>query len=240
MWSRRRNTPFTSGPYCGSVATFLLRVLLPDRPGALGAVASRIGAVRGDVIAVEIVERGNGHAIDEFIVDLPDADLVPLLVSEVGEVDGASVEEIHPVTRGERDSRFEAYDNAGAIVAQRSPHAVLHMLALRARLEFDASWAAVIGVEEPLALSVEGRPPAVSWLAAFITDTKRQQRTHPAEDIAWVDLAAWDLVLIMGRPGWRFSDAEHKRLGALARLADARWVSLTEHQARGSHPSRAG
>jgi len=35
------------------VATFLLRVELPDRPGALGAVASRIGAVRGDLVAVD-------------------------------------------------------------------------------------------------------------------------------------------------------------------------------------------
>jgi hypothetical protein len=222
------------------VATFLLRVALPDRPGALGAVASRIGAVRGDVIAVEIVERANGRAVDEFIVDLPSEDLVPLLLSEVGEVDGASVEEIHPVATGERDARFEAYDNAGAIVAERTPHAVLSVLALRARHEFDASWAAVIGIEEPLVLASDGRPPAVSWLASYVDDTRRQARAHPADDIVWVDLAAWDLVLMLGRPGWRFSDAERKRLDALARLADARWVHLVEHEARGSHPSRAG
>lgn len=38
------------------VPTHLIRAWLPDRPGALGAVASRIGAVRGDVIGIDILE----------------------------------------------------------------------------------------------------------------------------------------------------------------------------------------
>ncbi|WP_457831517.1 hypothetical protein, partial [Staphylococcus aureus] len=80
------------------MATFLLRVWVPDRPGALGAVASRIGAVRGDLIGIDILERGAGRAIDELVVDLPDAALVPLLVSEVSEVDGVDVEDVRPAT----------------------------------------------------------------------------------------------------------------------------------------------
>ena len=48
-----------------------MRVWLPDRPGALGAVASRIGAVRGDLVGVDILERGAGRAIDELVVELP-------------------------------------------------------------------------------------------------------------------------------------------------------------------------
>ena len=47
----------------------MVRVWLPDRPGALGAVASRIGAVRGDVIGIDILERGGGRAVDELTVD---------------------------------------------------------------------------------------------------------------------------------------------------------------------------
>ncbi|MEY4175069.1 MAG: hypothetical protein RI900_2234, partial [Actinomycetota bacterium] len=42
--------------------TFVVRVWLPDRPGALGQVASRVGAVRGDVVGIEILERGGGSA----------------------------------------------------------------------------------------------------------------------------------------------------------------------------------
>ena len=52
-------------------AHVLVRVWLPDRPGALGQVASRIGAVRGDLLAIDILERGGGQAIDELVVRLP-------------------------------------------------------------------------------------------------------------------------------------------------------------------------
>jgi hypothetical protein len=53
------------------VITIVVRVWMPDRPGALGQVASRIGAVRGDVLAIEILEQGGGRAIDELTVALP-------------------------------------------------------------------------------------------------------------------------------------------------------------------------
>ncbi len=72
----------------------LLRVRLPDRPGALGAVASRIGAVRGDVIGFAILERGPGYAVDEITIELPDADLTTLLISEVHDVEGVEVEDL--------------------------------------------------------------------------------------------------------------------------------------------------
>src|SRR5687768_17713320 len=83
------------------VETYVIRVWLPDRPGALGAVASRIGAVRGDVVGIEILETGGGQAVDELVVRLPQAQLVELLVVEVEQVDGARVEEVRPVPGGE-------------------------------------------------------------------------------------------------------------------------------------------
>ena len=43
--------------------TFVVRVWLPERTGALGEVASRVGAVRGDVIWIDILVRGAGRAI---------------------------------------------------------------------------------------------------------------------------------------------------------------------------------
>src|SRR5579875_812122 len=81
------------------MATYVVRVWVPDRPGALGAVASRIGAVRGDLVGIDILERGAGRAIDELVVDLPDAALVPLLTAEVGQVDGVDVEDIRPAPK---------------------------------------------------------------------------------------------------------------------------------------------
>ena len=48
-----------------------MRVTLPDRPGSLGAVATAMGGVGADINAVEIVEKGAGIVVDDFIVDLP-------------------------------------------------------------------------------------------------------------------------------------------------------------------------
>src|SRR4029453_812232 len=95
---------------------FVLRVWVPDRPGALGAVASRIGAVRGDVVGIDILERGAGRAIDELVVELPSEDLVPLLVAEVNQVDGVDVEDVRPVAVQLRDPRLDALETAAMLV----------------------------------------------------------------------------------------------------------------------------
>ena len=52
------------------MAGYVVRISLPDRPGALGLVASRIGAVGGDIVAIHILERVDDNAIDEFVVEL--------------------------------------------------------------------------------------------------------------------------------------------------------------------------
>ncbi|MBT7428911.1 MAG: ACT domain-containing protein, partial [Ilumatobacter sp.] len=77
--------------------TVVVRVWMPDRPGALGQVASRIGAVRGDVLGIEILEQGAGRAIDELTVALPGEELISLLSAEIDDVDGVSVENIRQV-----------------------------------------------------------------------------------------------------------------------------------------------
>jgi len=79
------------------VGRYVVRIRLPDRPGALGQVASRIGAVGGDIVAIDILDRSRGRAIDEFVLELSGDHLVELLRSEIHEVDGAQVEDIRRV-----------------------------------------------------------------------------------------------------------------------------------------------
>ena len=98
-------------PAPSAAAHVLVRVWLPDRPGALGLVASRIGAVRGDIVGVDVLERGTDIAVDEFAVDLPGPDLVATLVREVEEVDGVSVEEVRLVGHFP-DARLDALESA--------------------------------------------------------------------------------------------------------------------------------
>jgi hypothetical protein len=242
------------------MATFLVRIELPDRPGALGAVASRIGAVRGDVISIEIIRRQDGRALDEFVLELADAELVPLLLTEIAEVDGVSVVTVYPVAAGVTDQRLDAYETATAILGERAPHGVLSALASRTRHELDASWVAVIDGEDHMVIASSGHPPAAPWLSAHIRESTRPPAGTddsrdpgalgdsgipgapgtPGGDIAWVHLAAWDLTLVVGRPAWPFGVRDRSRLSSLARLADARWVDLSERESRLSHPSHTG
>lgn len=71
-----------------------------DRPGALGSVATRIGAVRGDLTGIEIIERRNGWVIDELRVDLPDPDLSDLLIRELGAIEDLMIESFTEIDEG--------------------------------------------------------------------------------------------------------------------------------------------
>lgn len=81
-----------------------------DRPGALGQVASRIGAVGGDIVAIDIVERSEGWAVDVFVVELGGDHLVELLRHEIHEVDGVEVQQVIRVDPADADADAGAGD----------------------------------------------------------------------------------------------------------------------------------
>ncbi|MDP9069816.1 MAG: amino acid-binding protein, partial [Actinomycetota bacterium] len=132
------------------MTTFVVRVWLPDRPGALGAVASRIGAVRGDLIGIDILERGGGLAIDELVVDLPSAELVPMVVSEMQQVDGVDVEDVRAVTDSLQGPRRDPLETAAVLVDQRSSDELLAALATHGGPDFGAEWAVVVSLDGPV------------------------------------------------------------------------------------------
>lgn len=69
----------------------IVTLQIPDRPGALGSVASRIGALGADITDVHVSSRREGVAEDVFHLDLPaveGVDTVGLLLAEIGHVDG--------------------------------------------------------------------------------------------------------------------------------------------------------
>lgn len=76
--------------------SYLIRVVLPDRPGALGAVASALGHAGADILSVDIVERSAGQATDDLVVELPADRLADSLVSAAASVAGVRVESIRP------------------------------------------------------------------------------------------------------------------------------------------------
>ncbi len=197
---------------------------MPDRPGALGAVASRIGAVRADVVAIEILTRADGRAMDEIAVEV-DRDLLPLLLAEIEEVDGVTVEEVRTLPNGLRDRRLDAYVTAIALLEARSPEDLLAVLAVRVSDELESGWVAILDTESELLLATGGRPPGTDWLADAFRRSMRSPEERDPETL-WATLARFDAALGVGRPGWAFSDHDEERLVTIGRLADARWLEV--------------
>lgn len=77
----------------------MLRCTVPDRPGALAALAGAIGRAGGDIEAVEVIEQQAGRALDDLVVALPRGGL-QRLVAEVEGVDGVEVVHAGP-SRGQ-------------------------------------------------------------------------------------------------------------------------------------------
>jgi hypothetical protein len=221
------------------VETYIVRVWVPDRPGALGAVASRIGAVRGDVVGIDILERGAGRAIDELVVELPDASLVGLLSEEISQVDGVDVEDVRPAPSRLHDARLDALEMAALLVGATSVPPLLEQLVAHARDIFETDWTAVIELDGERLLAWEGEPPAPGWLVAFVTGSRSSELVAAGErgpdDVAWAGLGDARLALVLGRKGRPFRARERHQLAALTRIADLRVTEL-DSPARMSRP----
>lgn len=220
---------------------FLMRVWLPDRPGALGSVASRIGAVGGDVTGIDILERGAGRVIDELVVDLPSDRLVQLMLAEVGEVDGVDVEDVRLAGRSQADPRLDALETAGVLVDVGTVDSLLSALAEHSVEDFVAEWAAVVDAKSPSPLASAGSPPPTPWIGAFVAGAKSSQAVSTGEvgpdDVAWASLDCADLSLVVGRRGRPFRARERRQVAALARIADRRWVEQVMGSSKLERPS---
>ena len=76
--------------------SYLLRLVIPDRPGALGAVATALGDAGVDIVSVDVLERGNGVAVDDVVVELPHGRLPDSLITAAKAVPGVEVESLRP------------------------------------------------------------------------------------------------------------------------------------------------
>ncbi|WP_019876354.1 hypothetical protein [Sporichthya polymorpha] len=210
---------------------FLLRVVLPDRPGSLGALATALGKADADIVGVDVVEqRGDGRAVDDILVQLPPGKMADALVTACNSVEGAQVDFVrfYPSRGGlQRDLQVvEAMTadppHAEAVLVQLSPNV------------FRADWAVLIeardeGDSEPRLLD---RSPAAPEEIGDVTTpwlplTRPIRLPDPAQwapSLAQSTTAAvmtsGDRVLILGRRGGpEFLDSELARLGHLVALA---------------------
>jgi hypothetical protein len=199
---------------------YLLRVVLPDRPGMLGAVATALGEAGADILSLDVVERGPGGAVDDLLVELPPGGLVDRLITSAQSVPDVVVESLRPYA-GNADLHrdLELVD----ALAARPPDA-LQVLAEHAPGVFRAGWALVVSDGRVLAGSRSAPEEAPAGLPPTVT-ARRVDLQEPWVPEAWRLLATElavapltaDTVILLGRPGGPlFRASEVLRLAHLA------------------------
>lgn len=198
----------------------MVRVWLPDRPGALGQVASRVGAVRGDVTGIDILESGDGRVVDELVVKLPAAVTTNQLVAEIRAVDGVSVEDVREIDHASGDRRTLALRVAVA-VAESDPAELLGRFVAGLAEACDADWVAVVADQQ--ILQRYGDVPEAAWLVAFLAGSEHLRDSQSASatgELLQVRLPGWGAAVAAGRADRPFHALERERAALIARVAD--------------------
>ncbi|MFM2073163.1 MAG: hypothetical protein RLZZ623_3427 [Actinomycetota bacterium] len=211
------------------VETYVVRVWMPDRPGALGQVASRIGAVRGDVVGIDILERGGGKVIDELVVALPDGSVVDLLVAEISQVDGVAVEDVQRVPPERPDPGLAALDLAARLV-ETSPSERLAAFCSGLATLFEADWVMAVDLITGETAQLLGVGPDSAWLTAFVEGSRHladgaAEQSPPGDftpgDLAWGIVDSAEQVIALGRSARPLHMRERRQLSRLCRIHSA-------------------
>ena len=213
-----------TAPNVAGVETFVVRVWLPDRPGVLSQVTGRIGDAQGDVVGIEILERGGGMAIDELTVSLPEPSYLDAMVAGLLKVEGVAVEDVRRVPAGRPDGALAVLSTAAALVAapadQRLPVACRELRGL-----LDADWAAAVCLDGPVSVAADGPVPDLEWLAAFLVGSDHlppgRGPEHTPGDLVWTRVPSAGVALVCGRAGRVFHARERDEFHVLGTILDS-------------------
>ena len=203
--------------------SYLLRVSLPDVPGSLGRLATAIGAGGGNIDAIEIVERHDGLAVDDVVLNTGGQVLPDSIVSSCNSVEGVEVLWVSRYPSGSNLIRdLEAVEEMTS--SEEDPiDSLLRLLpavlvvdwALRVAQDGDG-----IKVLDGTPAAPESLPDDFKWPKDF-AHTSRVEVPEPWSDfvIAAAPVVDDELVVIARRGGPEILDSEVARLGHLAALA---------------------
>lgn len=206
---------------------FLLRVELPDVPGALGGLATALGGAGADIEAIEIVEhRADGKAVDDVLLELPATVMPDELITACQALEGVRVHWI---------SRYNAGVNLSmdleAIEAfTEDPEQALQRLVEVLPATFRTDWSlALRGIDGHPAIvhgspsAPEDLPDGIDWLEIVEATTLPEVEPWSQTLLAATpgkDRAGETFVVILGRHGGPdFLNSEIARLGHMVALA---------------------
>lgn len=184
-----------------------MRVQLPNRPGALGAVATALGMIGADINLVEIVAKQGEIEIDEFILDLPSSETVESMVAACDDLHEVQVQWVRNYPRGGGiDTDLELLRRMSADSSRAG-----EILVAAAPLVFRAQWGLLLEVSSAPRVSFS-TPAAPALHATVLRRFQPFDRTHRvklergwlpgwAEHHAVVAPIADSLAVVVGRQG---------------------------------------
>lgn len=203
---------------------YLVRIWVPDRPGALGQVATGIGIVGGDVVGIDILDRGAGKAIDELVVTLDAAHDLEKMIAAIDAIDGVDIEEIRPIEGARPEPTLVVLAKAVRIV-EAPPHERLEQLCREAMTLLEGGWAAAVSMDNAGLLVELGEAPSADWLAAFVSGsrhlTEADALMSAPPDLAWSFLESRHLAIAVGGRSSAFRSREREELTLLTRIGAA-------------------
>jgi hypothetical protein len=193
---------------------YLMRVELPDVPGSLGRVASAIGEAGGDIEAIEIVEKRDGFAVDDVLLEIPSGTMPDSIISACSVLDGVSVLWISRYAAG--GNLFLDLEVVEALT--EDPSTARDRLVELLPIAFRVDWAARVtpGADGARVVHATDAAPSAYDIGPVATPTRL-----PGDEV-YVECAAPfgdDLVLMGRRGGPEFLDSELARLEHLLGLA---------------------
>ena len=191
---------------------YLMRVELPDVPGSLGRVASAIGEAGGDIDAIEIVEKRDGFAVDDVLLEMAPGVMPDSVVSACSVLDGVSVLWINRYAAG--GNLFLDLEVVEALT--EDPSTARDRLVDLLPITFRVDWAARVSADGGTVVHATDAAPT-----EFSFDTVTAPVRLPGDEI-YLECAApfGDDVVLMGRRGGpEFLDSELARIEHLLGLA---------------------
>jgi hypothetical protein len=188
---------------------FLLRVELPDVPGSLGRVATAIGEAGGDIEAIEIVEKRDGVAVDDVLLEMHDGAMPDSVVSACNVIDGVRVMWISRYAAG--GNIFLDLEVVEELTAD--PGKALDRVVDLLPVAFRSDWAMRIHRSKGVLRHTDAAPDDLPFI-----EIEKAARIE-VDLYAGARIDGNNVVVLGRRGGPEFVDSELARLGHLVSLA---------------------